>query len=69
MEKTGARNVGGYCDGVGNSYKIVTCKEGDAMVGGCFDIDGIDFPVADVSYKSQPNDIQYRGSGVVVLIK
>ena len=69
MEKTGARKCGGFCDGQGNSYKIVTREGGYALVGGSYNIYGDDCPVADVNYFDYPNDIQYNSSGVLVLTK
>ena len=69
MEKTGARECGGYRDGQGNSDKIVTCEGGYAQVGGyCYD-DGNDYPVAGVRYDDLPYVIIYYGSGVLVLTK
>ena len=69
MEKTGARKCGGFCDGQGNSYKIVTREGGYALVGGRYDFDGICFPVADVSYSNNSDYLQLNGSGVLVLTK
>lgn len=69
MEKTGARECGGYRDGQGNSYKIVTVEDVIALVGGYFINFGYYYPVADVSYDVDPCDIQFHGSGVLVLTK
>ena len=69
MEKTGARKCGGFCDGQGNSYKIVTCEGGYALVGGHYVEDGSDYPVADVNYYHRPYYIHYGSSGVLVLTK
>ena len=69
MEKTGARKCGGFCDGQGNSYKIVTREGGYALVGGGYYGNGNDFPVADVDYDNHPDFIQINSSGVLVLTK
>lgn len=68
-ERTGARKCGGFCDGQGNSYKIVTREGGYALVSGYYNLDGDDYPVADVSYCNGPDGIRYDGSGVLVLTK
>ncbi|MBQ2836203.1 MAG: hypothetical protein IJE68_05160 [Clostridia bacterium] len=69
LEKTGARKCGGFCDGQGNSYKIVTREGGYALVGGYYNNNGHNYPVADVNYNSHPYDIQSYSSGVLVLLK
>ena len=69
MEKTGARECGGYRDGQGNSYKIVTREGGYVLVGGVYYLDGSFFPVADVYCNYDPNFIQSFSSGVLVLTK
>ncbi|MBQ2836200.1 MAG: hypothetical protein IJE68_05145 [Clostridia bacterium] len=69
IEKTGARKCGGFCDGQGNSYKIVTREGGYALVGGNFNDNGSNYPVACVSYNYDPYHIQFDSSGVLVLLK
>ena len=69
MEKTGARDCGGYSDGQGNTCKIVTRKGGYALVGGYYNNNGYGCPVADVFSYNSPNCIQDYGSGVLVLLK
>lgn len=69
MEKTGARKCGGYRDGQGNSYKIVTGEDGIALVGGFYGNYGRSYPVAGVYYSNFPSYIQNIGSGVLVLTK
>lgn len=69
MEKTGARECGGYRDGQGNSYKIVTGEDGIALVGGNYGNHGDNYPVADVGYDGDPNGIHNYGSGVLVFTK
>ena len=70
-EKSGERNVGGYEDGQGNTYKIVTFKYGFAFVGGSYIFDGYRYPVARIfnSDYADPRYIQELGSPVVVLTK
>lgn len=69
MEKTGARECGGYRDGQGNTYKIVTAKDGVALVYGYYISSGNYYPVAFVHYFNYPYDTLCNGSGVVVLTK
>jgi len=69
MEKTGARKCGGFCDGQGNSYKIVTREGGYALVGGYYYGDGYRYPMADVCCYDDPGFILYDSSGVLVLTK
>jgi len=72
IEKTGARECGGYRDGQGNSKKIVTYKSECAQVGGYWLDDGTTWPVARVLY---PGDDQTWAAhpdhytGVLVLTK
>lgn len=70
MEKTGERVCGGYCDGQGNSCKIVTHEGAYAMVGGGYDNSGDYYPVVGVNCSSFPYYAFRRvGSGVLVLLK
>lgn len=69
IEKAGARGCGGFRDGQGNTYKLVTHKDSFAAVGGRYDNRGINYPVADVDYNYNPNNIPYYGCGVLVLTK
>lgn len=70
VEVSGAREVGGARDGVGNTCKVVT--DGDAgfgLFGGNYSFDGGEYPVADVSFIDGTDFTYYNGSGVVVLNK
>lgn len=70
IEKTGVRECGGYRDGQGNTYKIVTSGYGYgyALVGGYYGDDGYHHPVADIEFVlNRPFDIHHTGSGVIVL--
>ena len=69
MDKTGAKECGGYRDGQGNTYKIVTREGGYALVGGYYYLDGDLYPVADVFYYDFPNSILDHGSGILVLTR
>lgn len=69
MEKTGARECGGYRDGQGNSYKIVIVEDGYELVGVGYNGNGDSYPVADVYYCSYPDLTHYNSSGVLVLTK
>ena len=68
-DKTGAKECGGYRDGQGNTYKIVTSEGSYALVGGHFNFDGDYYPVADVGYYDNPSNIHNFSSGVLVLLK
>ena len=71
MEKTGERNVGGYCDGQGNSYKMITyvggCRYG--LAGGLYRDSGYECPVADIAFRFNQDEIRIDSSGVLVLTK
>ena len=69
MEKTGARKCGGYKDGQGNSYKIVTVDNLFGIVGGDYYNDGVECPVCTTFYGTDPYLSKEYGSGVVVLTK
>ena len=67
LELAGERKCGGFRDGQGNSYKLVTHKDVFAAVGGIYYDNGNDFPVGDVNYNNNLNNIQNNGCGVLVL--
>jgi len=70
MEKTGARVCGGYKDGQGNSYRIVTINDyAYALLGGDFYDDGRKRPVADSISGFEPPEAEKWGAAVVVLTK
>ena len=66
---TGVQNVGGFKDGVGNTYKIVKNDTGTFWrFGGYFQDCGWQYPVAFVEFIS-PHKVRGGASGVVVLTK
>lgn len=67
FEVSGARKVGGFKDGIGNTYEIYQTESGFALVGGHYINVGIDYPVAGVYYCGNLSGINFYGSGVVVL--
>ena len=69
FEPAGIRKVGGFLDGVGNTYKIVKNPEGGfSLCGGYYINNGNEYPVAEVlSNRDVPNNGFYYGSGVLVL--
>jgi len=68
FEVSGAREVGGARDGVGNTYKIVI--DGEAVLfGGCCGDYGEMCPVASFGRIDNPFDAFNHGAGVVVLKK
>ena len=66
-EVSGKREVGGFADGVGNTYKLVAYNAGFAACGGYCSNNGYDYPVADVCCDNNPNSTFSNGSGVLVL--
>lgn len=64
FNRTGKNEIGGYCDGQGNTYKIVTIENGDNSN---ISIDVFPFSVA--LYSLDPNYVRYGGTGVLVLTK
>jgi len=69
LEKTGARECGGFRDGQGNSYKIVTCEGGYAVVGGDYYTRGEYYHVANFYSCNNHYSIPRVSSGVLVLTK
>ncbi|MBP3285267.1 MAG: hypothetical protein J6M02_07215 [Clostridia bacterium] len=66
FEVSGKRKVGGFYDGVGNTYKIVAHNAGFAACGGNCSNNGDNYPVADVRER-YPDLTCFYGSGVLVL--
>ena len=69
MEKTGARICGGYRDGQGNTYKIVTNNGHFLLIGGCFHCHGDDYTIASIHNGNSPRCTRSYGSGVLVYTK
>lgn len=69
FEESGARTVGGFFDGVGNTYKIVKGNPGFALCGGYHGHNGDCCPVADAYSYNGPDGCGNIGSGVFVLLK
>jgi hypothetical protein len=70
FEHTGARLVGGFKDGIGNTLKIFKDASTFIVFGGDFIDSGDKHPVASVNSVSyNPRDVNYRGCGIVVLRK
>ncbi|MBP3284298.1 MAG: hypothetical protein J6M02_02230, partial [Clostridia bacterium] len=68
FEVSGRRKVGGFADGVGNTYKIVSHNEGFVACGGHFVCTGVDSSAARVNYYDHPYYAYHCiGSGVLVL--
>jgi len=68
LEFTGASAVGGFCDGVGNTGKLVTATGGNFVVyGGNYLMEGFKNPVASKVYKSLPDKKDELITGVVIL--
>lgn len=69
LEKTGARVCGGFKDGQGNTYKIVTKKNVFATIGGFCNVKGSQRPVADFFEGFLPNYKHDFGTGIIVLTR
>ena len=69
LELAGERKCGGFRDGQGNSYKLVTHKDVFAAVGGAYGNRGSFYTVGDVNYCNCCIDFPYDGCGVLVLTK
>lgn len=78
LEKTGERCCGGYCDGQGNTYKIVAYDDTFFLIGSNFYCRGYAYPVThihpidkddEVNQKLAPNEALSFGTGVVVLTR
>lgn len=69
FELSGAREIGGFCDGTGNIRKVVSSYCGFVICGGFFLQEGNSFPVAKVKYHHKLNDFISRCTGVIVLLK
>jgi len=65
-EVSGNRVIGGFSDGTGNTYKIVSYGSGMAVCGGKFDDYGNVFPVADESCYID-SEVVFCGTGVIAL--
>ena len=70
MEKTGARRVGGFHDGVGNTHKLVKAGDSFVVCGGNYRALGSQYPVGDVgSWVYFACEFVGYASGVVVIRK
>lgn len=67
FEVSGAREVGGFRDGVGNTYEIYQSRFGIAIVGGSYDMESLDYPVADVFHIEDINYVNFYACGVLVI--
>ena len=67
IEVSGAREVGGFKDGIGNTYEVYQTKSGLVLVGGYYCNDGDILPVSYIHYNYDPNRINFNASGVLVL--
>ncbi len=71
-EKTGERQFGGLNGFVGNTYKIVKDPDsgsGFSFLGGRYDDNGDEFPVADVCHDATPNNHHGDSVGLLELTK
>ena len=67
-ETSAKRKVGGFRDGIGNTYKIVTHGMRYAIVGGRCCKDGNNYPVGVVSSIIDPFDTPCIGGSVVIVL-
>lgn len=67
LEASGERSFAGFCDGTGNTVKIVTHNDGFALVGGNYKNDGKSYPVGDFYFDSLDYRLCKFGVGVVTI--
>lgn len=68
FEDSGARKVGGFSDGVGNTRGIYEVPDGFALVGGCY-VDGAEHPMSYAYYDENKYRCYTSACGVVVIRK
>lgn len=68
FEDSGAKKVGGFADGVGNTRGIYQVTDGFALVGGCY-VDGVEHPMAYAYYDENEHRCYTSACGVVVIRK
>lgn len=69
MELSAVREVGGFRDGIGNSYKLVKSMENTFLLcGGCYEDSGKGFPVADIVKDNYPKYSDSYTVGWVTLV-
>lgn len=67
LESSGSREVGGFKDGIGNTFEIYQAESGFALVGGNYNSTGTYFPVAYARYLNKLNHVNINGLGVLVI--
>lgn len=67
FEKSGAREVGGFADGIGNSFKLVKLNSEIVAIGGSNFTSGIVYPVAHID--DEPEDYIFVEAVAVVVLK
>lgn len=67
FEVSGAREVGGFRDGIGNTREIYQSQFGFTIVGGAYNIDSCNYSVADVFYLEDINYVNFYACGVLVI--
>lgn len=68
LQPSGADEVGGFADGVGNTYQIYKDNNsGFVKVGGCCHSYGSKNPVANVEYCSNADEVNYYGCGIIAI--
>lgn len=67
VELTGARKVGGFKEGIGNTEEIYQTGSGFMLVGGTFNTLGYYYPVANCYFNKFPDSIEQLGSGVLAI--
>lgn len=67
LELSGARTIGGFKDGIGNTYHIYKTDMGYAQVGGRYIFPGCGFSATFSYYTNIPTSISHFGTAVLVL--
>jgi hypothetical protein len=69
IEVSGARKVAGFCDGIGNTFKLATWSGGNVLCGGMFSVSGENYPISDVGYYITEDYVSEFFTGVISLRK
>ncbi len=67
FEPSGEREIGGFCDGVGNTVELYRYNDGFADVGGCYIYQGGSFPISSERHFIEPENTDYYEHGVLVI--
>ena len=67
FELSGEREIGGFCDGIGNTVELYRYNDGFVDVGGCYIYQGSNFPISSERHFLDPQNVDYYEHGVLVI--